>query len=247
MNTAQEPSTLQRAHDAFLRIVDEHKLLDQPVVVLAKPLTPEEAIGSPEDDDYPLVKGRERLMEAEFRGSRGHAFTDMFGDFEGTLEEIAGMDPADNFRRAVFIAALNAVMRHAGRAEKTVHCRDKDPGECARELPDRLLKEGPVQKVALVGLQPRMLESLSRRFEVRATDMDAENIGKSRFGVTIEGPERAAEHIRWCDVAVVTGTTVANGTIKKFLDAGKPTVFYGVTAAGAAAALGLERFCPRGR
>jgi len=233
--------------DYLKKLIEERGWGGDRVTVRARTLTPEEAIGSPEDDDYPLVKGRERLMEAEFRGSRGHAFTDMFGDFEGTLEEIAGMDPADNFRRAVFIAALNAVMRHAGCVEKTVHCRDEDPPECARELPDRLLKEGPVQKVALVGLQPRMLESLSRRFEVRATDMDAENIGKSRFGVTIEAPERAAEHIRWCDVAVVTGTTVANGTIEKFLDAGKPTVFYGVTAAGAAAALGLERFCPRGR
>jgi uncharacterized protein (DUF4213/DUF364 family) len=233
--------------DYLKKLIEERGWGGDRVTVRARTLTPEEAIGSPEDDDYPLVRGRERLIEADFRGARGQAFTDMSGDFEGTLEEIAGMEAANNFRRAVFIATLNAVMRHAGRAERTVHCRDEEPVRCARELPDRLAREGPVQKVALVGLQPRMLESLSRRFEVRTTDMDAGNIGRSRAGVVIEATERAAEHIAWCDAAVVTGTTVANGTIERFLDTGKTTVFFGVTCAGAAAVLGLDRFCPRGR
>ena len=233
---------------AFLeKLIEERRWGGESIAVRARTLTPEEAIGSPEDTDYPLIKGRERLMEAEFRGARGQAFTDMFGNFEGTLEEIVETDLSDNFRRAVFIAALNAVMRHAGLAEKTVHCRDGEPAECSRELPDCLLKYGPVRRVTLVGLQPRILEALAGRFEVRATDMDEENIGERRCCVTIEEPEKARGQIEWCDAAVVTGTTVANGTIEQFIDTGKPTVFFGVTGAGAAAVLGLDRFCPLGR
>jgi len=45
--------------------------------LVAAALSPEEAIGNPEDRDYPLIVGKERLMQAEFRGALGQAFTDM--------------------------------------------------------------------------------------------------------------------------------------------------------------------------
>jgi len=102
--------------NSFERL-DRERILDPPTLskwATGRALSPEEAIGTPEDDDYPLMKGRERLMEAVFKGARGQAFTDMFGDFGGSLEDIANMDLKNNFKRAVFIATLNAVMRHAG-------------------------------------------------------------------------------------------------------------------------------------
>jgi len=227
-------------------LMEERGWAGEKISVRARALSPEEAIGTPEDDDYPLMKGRERLMEAVFKGARGQAFTDMFGDFDGSLEDIANMDLKNNFKRAVFIATLNAVMRHAGLAERTVHCKDRDPAECSRKLPDYLRKFGPIHKVALVGLQPRLLESLVRHFDVKVIDRDEDNIGKSKCGIRIEPPEKAGEHIRWCDAAFVTGTTAANGTLERFSNTGKPTIFYGVTVAGTASVLGLDRFCPLG-
>ena len=46
----------------------------------------------------------------------------------------------------------------------------------------------------------------------------------------------------WCDLALVMGTTVVNGTLEPILE---KAVFYGISIAGVAELLGLERFCPR--
>jgi uncharacterized protein (DUF4213/DUF364 family) len=48
------------------------------------------------------------------------------------------------------------------------------------------------------------------------------------------------------DILLVTGTTLVNATINRFLNQKAQTVFYGVTIAGAAKLLGLRRFCPCG-
>ncbi|NLT35482.1 MAG: hypothetical protein GXX83_06255 [Gaiellales bacterium] len=41
--------------------------------------------GTPERSGAPILKSKESMMEARFRGSRGQAFTLMPGDFRGTL------------------------------------------------------------------------------------------------------------------------------------------------------------------
>ena len=111
----------------FIKIINQNGLQSDRIIIRATPLSPEEAIGNPEDRDYPLVTGVERLMQAKYRGSLGQAFTDMHGDFSGRLSDIAGMDLTNNFRRAIFISSLNAVMRHLGLIDKSVHCRDNEP------------------------------------------------------------------------------------------------------------------------
>ena len=70
----------------------ENDLLDETVVIRAKPPTPEGAIGNPESEDFPILKGVERLMQAEFSGCFDQAFTDMYGDFEGTLQDVLAME-----------------------------------------------------------------------------------------------------------------------------------------------------------
>ena len=92
-----------------------------------------------------------------------------------------------------------------------------------------------------------MAEALSQQFDLRVTDLDGENIGREKRGVRIWGPEETAEHLEWCDLALVTGTTVANGTLDRFLHGPKPVIFYGVTISGAARLLHLEHFCPMNR
>jgi hypothetical protein len=233
--------------ERLARTVQQNNLGSKEIIVRASPLSPEEAIGNPEERDYPLVKGRERLMQAEFQGVKGQAFTDMYGDFRGTLAEVVGMDLKNNFRRAVFVAALNAVMRHVGLVSVTVHCRNEEPRRCAQELVKYLSEKYGDPGVALVGFQPRMAEVLSQQFELRVTDLDEENIGQEKYGVMIRGPEKTMEHLEWCDLALVTGTTVANGTLAQFLQIPKPVIFYGVTISGAAKLLYLERFCPLSR
>jgi hypothetical protein len=112
---------------------DSHLESDE-VIIKARPLTPDEAIGNPEDKDYPLITGRERMMQAEFRNTFGQAYTDMYGNYTGKLIDIAQMELKNNFRRAIFISTLNAVMRHLGLIEKTIHCKDNEPRECSSKL-----------------------------------------------------------------------------------------------------------------
>ena len=223
-------------------IVKQHHLGAGEVNIQAFPLSPREAIGNPEEKDYPLVKGRERLMQAEFRGSKGQAYTDMYGDFSGKLSEILEMDLRNNFRRAIFVSTLNAVMRYLGMVERTVHCRNEEPRGCAQELVKYIRQQYGKPKIAFIGFQPRMVEALSREFELRVTDLDEGNIGQERFGVRISGPEETGEILRWCDMAIVTGTTLVNDTIGQFRIP-KPVLYYGVTISGAAKLLQLSHFC----
>lgn len=221
------------------------EVLNETVTVKARALSTEEAIGHPESDDFPLQKGKERLMQAEFGKGMGQAFTDRFGDFEGTFKDILEMPMENNFRRAVFIAALNAALNHLGLVKRTVHCRDEEPAQCARELAEYIRGRFGGVKIALVGFQPRMAETLSKAFSLRILDLDPDNVGTDKFGVTVEGKGSTDDVIAWADLLLVTGTTLANNTIGTFLDK-KPVLFYGTTIAAAAHLMGWDRFCACG-
>jgi hypothetical protein len=226
----------------FAKTINQNGLEAEEVAIKAAPLSTQEAIGNPEDEDYPLVIGKERLMQAEFKSSLGQAFTDMYGDFSGKLGDIMKMDLKNNFRRAIFISSLNAVMRYLGLVNKTVHCRDNEPRECSQELVKYIERNYGRPKIAFIGFQPRMVETLSKKFELRVTDMDHDNIGKEKFGVMIHSPEKTQKNLNWCDIALVTGTTVVNDTFNQFRIS-KPVIFYGITISGVAKLLGLNHFC----
>lgn len=225
-----------------LELLKAKNLLHQPVRVRARALSTQEAIGNPESADFPLQKGKEKLMQAEFFNAKGQAFTDQYGNFDGLVEDILNMDVENNFRRAVFTATLNAVLCHLKQIEKTVHCRDNGPANCAVELIRHLKSNYGDIKIAQIGFQPRMVESLARSFPLRVLDLDSDNIGTQKFNIEIEGPENSLDAIQWADLLLVTGTTLINGTIKKFLK-GKPVLFYGTTIAGAAHLMNWDRFC----
>jgi hypothetical protein len=223
----------------FIRIIETRALDTEKVVIRAGALSPQEAIGNPEHKDYPLIKGKE---QAEFRGCFGQAFTDMYGNFTATLSEIVRIDLTDNFKRAIFVSSLNAVLRYLGIADKTVHCKDDEPPRCARALLELIKERYSNPRIAMIGLQPRMVQELSLNFQLRVTDLDTSNIGKVRFGIVIDGPEKTESNLDWCDLALVTGTTVTNNTLPHFL-IDKPTIFYGVTISGTAKLLSLNHFC----
>ena len=226
-------------------IIDKN-LLDMSITVKARALSTEEAIGNPESDDFPLMKGKERLMQAELEGSAGQAFTDQYGDFEGTLKDILESDLNNNYRKAIFISSLNAALRHMGLVKGTIHCRDKEPGECAVELVKHIKSKYGNPKITQIGFQPKFVEKISTSFDLRVIDLDKDNIGTKKYNTLIEGPDKTDDAIDWADLLLVTGTTIANGTIEQFLNR-KPVLFYGTTIAGTAHLMGWDRFCAKGR
>lgn len=217
-------------------------LMEETVQVSARTLSAQEAIGNPEANDFPLQKGKERLMQANIGGALGQAFTDHFGNYEGTLEAILNTPLTNNFRRAVFAASINAALRRLDMIHGTVHCRDQGPGQCARAFADHVQNRYGTVKISIIGFQPRMVETLAAGFPVRVLDMDEDNIGKDKFGVTVESPMDAKAAVAWADLLLVTGTTLVNDTLPDFF-VDKPVVFYGTTIAGAAYLMGWTRFC----
>lgn len=185
-------------------------------------------------------------MQARFKETPGQAFTDMFGRFAGTIGDILRNELRTNFQRAIFVSSLNAVMNHLGLIDKAVYCRDQEPKRCSLELLTYIRENFGQPKISVIGFQPRMVETLSTEFSLRVTDLDSDNIGTVRFGVPIEGPARARENLLWCDVVLITGTTLVNDTIGEFLIQ-KPRIFYSITISGAAKILGWNHFCACGR
>lgn len=210
----------------------------------AGPLTVKEAIGTPEETDFPIQQGKEKLMEAIFRNERGQAFTDDYGNYSGTLREVASLPFDNNFNRAVFVSTLNAVSRSLGKAEGTIHCKDEGPKQCAQHVFDHIKETYGTCRITIIGFQPALAEALNKKTEIRLIDLDPDNIGQTKRGVLVEGGEATQDAIEWCDLLLVTGTTLANSSIDLFLT-DKPVLFYGTTISGAAALMGWDRFCPQ--
>ncbi len=221
----------------------EEGLLSERIEIRARALSATEAIGNPEHQDFPIQKGKEKLMQATFMDAGGQAFTDMYGDYEGTLEEVLNLSMENNHQRAVFVASLNAVLRHLRRIEGSIHCRDEEPVTCGKALVPYLKDRYSGARITQVGFQPRMVENLAAEYPLRVLDMDPDNIGTRKFGVTIEHADNTEDAVNWADLLLITGTTLANGTITPLLGK-KPMIFYGTTVAGAAHLMGWERFCP---
>lgn len=254
MSSEHKPSALERARHFFERIVLQEQLLGLEVRVLAKPLTPEEAIGTPGRRDFPILIGNERVVEATVECTRGHAFTDSAEEFVGTLGDVLALELTTNQHRAIFTATLNATLGHLGRVEATVHCKDEEPEECAREIARQARARGNPTDVGLIGLNPAIAERLVDTFgadHVRITDLDRDSVGTVRFGVEIwDGSERTEELLDRSDLVLFTGTTLVNDTFDEIWrgikERGKDGLVYGMTASGASALLGFERICPCG-
>ncbi len=252
MSAACPMRALEEARDKFAQIVAENGLLDAGAAVAVAALTAEQAIGHPSRQDYPIIEGKERLVEAVVNGAKGHAFTDSPREFSGTLRDAMALQLSSNQNRAVFIAILNATLRSIGMIEASLHCRDDDPEECAKELADCVHARWGKIPVGLIGLNPAIAEALVGVFgpeKVRITDLNQRNVGAVKFGVTIwDGKSQTEELIRRSRVLVVTGTTLVNGTFDGIWDwiqkHGRDYLIFGVTAAGVCALTGWNRICP---
>jgi uncharacterized protein (DUF4213/DUF364 family) len=227
---------------------------DMPVTVTAKVLSSEEAIGSPERRDYPILEGKERVIEASVLGARGQAFTDSPCDFAGQLTQVLELPLTTNSNRAIFIAAMNAILHQLSGVNGVLHCKDDGPVHCASEIARQARNRG-VKSVGLIGLNPSIAEALVTEFgsgAVHITDLNPQNIGICRSGVTVwNGHTQTQQLVCASDLVIVTGTTLVNGTFDGILDLAckenKLLIVFGITAAAVCHLLKLERWCTQAR
>ncbi len=238
-------SFLTRLKKEFVKLVDKYQIGQMRVKVRAKLLSPEDAIGSTKRDDYVLLRGKERLMQAEVLGCKGQAFTSAPGNFDGALEDVLAMPLTNDFQRAIYIATLNAVICHTGKAANTIHCRNEGPELCARQAVDFFQKNYGRPRILMIGYQPALAEALNEAFPLIVLDLDPANIGVTKKGVLIkDGVADLDESLAASDVIFSTGSVICNNSIDVFYNSGKPLVLFGTTGAGAAALLDIARFCP---
>ena len=245
---------IQEVRKKFSAIITENKLGKEAVQVKIIPLSARQAIGSPKRDDFALLRGKEVVIEAQFRGSFGHAFTSHPGEFEGTINDIQNSDLDNDRNRALYICTLNAVMSHLEIVTGVRHCRDDEPEQCGDYIARDLLERFGVVKIGLIGFQPSILENLTGSFgidNVQCSDLNPLNIGSNKFGVDIrDGMSENPRLIQWCDVLLITSSALVNDTFediyRKTLAEGKVFINFGVTGAGVSELLGIERICPFG-
>ena len=199
------------------------------------------------DEDFPLFRGKESLVEADFKGYKGQAFTDAPSNFSGRVREISSLPLDTNRNRAIFIATLNSLMNYLNLTEKCIHCRNQEPEKCAEQLQEHIKQRYGNVRIGLVGYQPAMVEQLKSTFKIRVLDLNSDNIGQYKYDTLIEdGEQHCKDAVDWADIVLVTGSTIINGTIVNFINLNKPVIFYGTTVAGAAELMGLERICFEG-
>lgn len=231
----------------FSELLKSKGITGEQVEITTRSLTPQEAIGITKRRDFPIITGKDVMVQASCMGSLGQAFTDAPSFFKGTLGEICALDVEHgSHNRGLFIAALNAVMKYLGMVECTVHCRCGGPEQCAVDAEDYIARVYGHPRIGLIGYQPSLLERLSARFPVRAADLSPVNIGQTRYHVLVEdggAPGVSPDICEWADLVLCTGSTVCNGSIVDFLHLKDKILFYGTTLAGAAALLGLPRLC----
>lgn len=232
--------------ERFTNLPEVKGILDEQVEIRAKSLTPEEAIGNTERKDYPILTGKDVMIEATYNGAAGQAFTSAPADFSGTLSDIMKMDfENDDQAAGLLIASINAVMGSLGLCDRMIHCKNEGPKLCGIEIGNYIKNTYGDPKALVVGYQPSIIENLTGKLTtVRALDLDPNNVGQERCGIIIEhGVDDMADAIEWADVILCTGSTVCNGTLVDYLDTGKTTYFFGTSLAGTAVLLDLPRLC----
>jgi len=233
---------IYESKNKITKIIEGKNLLGESLSVKARTLLPVEAIGNPERDDYPILKGQEVMIEADFLGSKGQAFTDHPGNYSGTLNDVLNLDLDNIFNRAIYVASINAVLKHLGLIKHTIHCKDLVPKKCAQNLAVVVRERFGNPKIGFIGLQPGMVEELSKEYDIRVVDLDEENIGRVFNKTVIEDVDMTKDVLDWCDVILATGSTVVNSTYSNFV-VGKPLVLYGVTISGLAYLYDLDFYC----
>jgi len=222
-------------------------------VIHIEPLGVKEAIGDPTPyKDFALQRGEERLMEAKINDSKGQAFTSYPCRWKGTLDEALNLSLDSEKNRAIFVATSNALGRLLKLCDHTIHCKDQGPDKCGQKMVKHIASQfGSEINIGIVGYQPAIVKHIANFFgndRVFVTDLNPDNIGNEVFGVKIlDGSSCLVELAKRCQIGLITGSTLINGTLSEILDVfkeyGVKPYIYGTTAALPAKLLGIERLC----
>jgi len=243
---------IEEAKEKFRAIIANHRLGNETAQITIGALSAEQAIGgSPSRQDFALLEGKEVMIEAQFKGSFGQAFTDQPRKFIGSLKDVLSLSLNTNNDRAIFVATLNAVTAHLGIITGVRHCHDEEPEKCGTEIAQYILREFGRIKVGIVGYQPAILENMVSSFgahNVQCSDLNPKNIASHKFGVEIrDGRSENTKLIKWCDLLLGTSTAIVNNTFDDIrevaISQGKQLIMFGVTGAGVSVLLGLARLC----
>lgn len=232
----------------FTDVLKENNIENDPVQIICRSLTAEEAIGKTKRQDFPIITGKDVMIQAEFRNCFGQAFTEAPTSFKGGLWEVMNMDIINEpHERGIFIAAVNAVMSYLDLCKGAVHCRTEGPEFCAKDMYQFLRENYPDRKrIGLIGYQPALLDMLSHsEYDIRVLDLNPANIGQIRYGVLVEDGSKVYDDVvnRYADLILCTGSTVCNGTIVDYIDIDTEVLFFGTTLSGSAVLMDLKRVC----
>lgn len=223
------------------------------ITINSRALKSEEAIGKPDRDDFPLLRGKEVLLQAELQGALGQAFTADPIAYHGPLQDLLTISDDRPGNQALLVASLNALLNKLGKAEHTVHCTNHEPEECATYISQYLLEKHGLCNIGIIGYQPAILAHCVKVFgpdRVKITDLSADVVGTMRHGVLVmDGLTDTKILTDFADILLVTGTILANGTYHEVLgEVGeKPHYFFGTTCAGLAYLNNKQRLCPYSR
>jgi len=238
----------QEALKSLLRENDELGSLE--INISSRALKNEEAIGNPDRKDFPLLTGKEVLLQAEIDGYLGQAFTSDPIAYQGSIKAILELSGERPGNYALMVATLNALTNKMGKANKTIHCLNNEPEDCAKQICKEVIENHGYCKVGIIGYQPAILEHCAQAFgqeNVMITDLNPDNVGDERYGVKVmDGFTDTEKLVDFADVLLVTGTILANGTDESvlMLIQDKPFYFFGTTCAGLAYINDYKRLCP---
>ena len=163
-----------QAREALESLLDENNELNTlEIAVNSRALKSEEAIGIPDRDDFPLLRGKEVLLQAEIEGALGQAFTADPIAYHGPLHNLLKLTAERPGNQAMLVSSLNALLRKLGKIEHTVHCTNHEPEECAKHISQYILEKHGLCNIGIIGYQPAILANCVKLFgkaKVKITD-----------------------------------------------------------------------------
>lgn len=227
---------------------EELNLLE--INISSRALKNEEAIGNPDRDDFPLLRGKEVLLQAEVGGSLGQAFTSDPIAYNGSINKLLDLSDERPGNYALLVATLNALSCKLGQAKQTIHCKNNEPEECAKKISEYVLEKHGLCKIGIIGYQPAILENCVKVFgasKINLSDLGSNNINTVHYGVKVmDGLTDTKKLIDFSDILLITGSILSNGTYKNILNqiGDKQFYFFGTTCAGLASINNIDRLCP---
>ncbi len=211
-----------------------------------------------EGNEYALLRGKEILLTCKYRDSMGQVFTVAPRSFTGTLKEVLELEPRSIVDNSIMYSTLNAVLRHLGLIQKTMHCRGDKPRRCGELLVKQLIRDyGLTAKILHIGYQPGHIEALVEAFKdnVIVTDLSRDIIWTKRHGRLVVDGELNKYLVDKVDVILMTASAIVNNTaweiIRQALLSNTKVIVYGVSAPSAVYVLRkvlktsiIEEYCP---